>query len=90
MIVEWIRLIAFFGVGKTWACFHEVGKVPRVQESWNSLLRIGASSRAQVLRAIAGIPSGPSDLEVSSWRRVWRTFRVENLMGDIVNFEGGK
>ena len=42
------------------------------------------------MRAIAGIPSGPLDLEVSSWRRVWRTFRVENLMGDIVNFEGGK
>ena len=41
------------------------------------------------MRTIAGIPSGPLDLEVSSWRRVWRTFRVENLMGDIVNFEGG-
>ena len=54
------------------------------------MLRIGASSGAQVLRTIAGIPSGPLDLEVSSWRRVWRTFRVENLMGDIVNFEGGK
>ena len=50
------------------------------------MLRIGASSGAQVLRNIAGIPSGPLDLEVSSWRRVWRTFRVENLMGDIVNF----
>ena len=49
-----------------------------------------ASSGAQVLRTIAGIPSGPLDLEVSSWRRVWRTFRVENLMGDIVNFKGGK
>ena len=55
----------------------------------NSLLRIGASSGAQVLRTIAGIPSGHLDLEVSSWRRVWRTVRVENLMGDIVNFEGG-
>ena len=53
------------------------------------MLRIGASSGAQVLRTIAGIPSGPLDLEVSSWRRVWRTLRVENLMGDIVNFEGG-
>ena len=42
------------------------------------------------MRTIAGIPSGPLDLEVSSWRRVWRTFRVENLMGDIVNFEGGR
>ena len=42
------------------------------------------------MRIIAGIPSGPLDLEVSSWRRVCRTFRVENLMGDIVNFEGGK
>ena len=51
------------------------------------MLRIGASSGAQVLRTIAGIPSGPLDLEVSSWRRVWRTFRVENLMGDIVNFD---
>ena len=40
------------------------------------------------MRTIAGIPSGPLDLEVSSWRRVWQTFRVENLMGDIVNFEG--
>ena len=64
--------------------------MPRVLESWNSLLRIGASSGAQVLRTIAGIPSGPLDWEVSSWRRVWRTLRVENLMGDIVNFEGGK
>ena len=53
------------------------------------MLRIGASSGAQVLRTIAGIPSGPLDLEVSSWRRVWRTFRVESLMGDIVNFERG-
>ena len=47
------------------------------------MLRIGASSGAQVLRTIAGIPSGPLDLEVSSWRTVWRTFRVENLMGEI-------
>ena len=38
------------------------------------------------MRNIAGIPSGPLELEVSSWRRVWRTFCVENLMGDIVNF----
>ena len=53
------------------------------------MLRIGASSGAQVLRSIAGISSGPLDLDVSSWRRVWWTFRVENLMGDIVNFEGG-
>ena len=53
------------------------------------MLRIGASSGAQVLRTIAGIPSGPLDLEVSSWRRAWGTFHVENLMGDIVNFEGG-
>ena len=64
--------------------------MPRVQESWNSSLRIGASSGEQVLRTIAGIPSGLFDFEVSSWRRVWRTLRVENLMGDIVNFEGGK
>ena len=41
------------------------------------------------MRTIAAMPSGPLDLEVSSWRRVWRTFRVENLMGDIVKFEGG-
>ena len=40
---------------KTWACFHEVGNVPRVLESWDSLLRIGASSGAQVLSTIAGI-----------------------------------
>ena len=64
--------------------------MPRVQESWNSLLRIGASSGAQVLRTIAGMPSGPLDLEVSSYRKVWRIFRVENLMGDIVNFERGE
>ena len=68
------------------ACFHEVGCVPRVSESWNTLLRIGASSGAEVLRIIAGIPSVPFDLEVSSLRMVWRTFRVENLMGDIVKF----
>ena len=43
-----------------------------------------------MLRTIAGIPLGPLDFEVSSWRRVLRNFRVENLMGDIVNFEGGK
>ena len=42
------------------------------------------------MRTIAGISQGPLDLEVSSWRRVWRTFHVHNLMGDIVNFEGGK
>ena len=42
------------------------------------------------MRTIAGIPSGPLGFEVSSWRRGWQTFRVENLMGDIVNFEGGK
>ena len=54
------------------------------------MLRIGASSGAQVLRTIAGIPSGPLDLEVSSWRRVWRTFRIKNLIGYIVNLEGGK
>ena len=42
------------------------------------------------MRTIAGIPSGPLDLEVSSWRRVWRTFRVENLMGGIVNLRGGE
>ena len=53
------------------------------------MLRIGASSGAQVLRTIAEIPSGPLDLKRGSWRRVWRTFRVENLLGDIVNFEGG-
>ena len=53
------------------------------------MLRIGASSGAQILRTVAGIPSGPSDLEVSSWRRVWHNFRVKNLMGDIVKFEGG-
>ena len=47
------------------------------------MLRVGASSGAQVLRNIAGIPSGPLDLEVSSWRRVWRTYCVENLMGDM-------
>ena len=29
------------------------------------------------------------DFEVSRWRRGFRIFRVENIMGDIVNFEGG-
>ena len=53
------------------------------------MLRIGGSSGAQLLRTVAGIPSGPLDLEVSSWRRVWQTFCEENLMGDIVNDEGG-
>ena len=42
------------------------------------------------MRTIAGIPSGPLDLEVSSWRRVWWTCSVDNLMSDIVNFEGRK
>ena len=54
------------------------------------MLRIGANSAAQVLRTIAGISPGPLDLEVSSWKRDWRTFLVENLMGDIVNFEVGR
>ena len=53
-----------------------------VQDSLNSLLRIGTSSRAQAMRTVAGIPSGPLDLEVLIWRRVWQTFRVENLIGD--------
>ena len=43
------------------------------------MLRIGASSGAQGLRTIAGIPSRPLDLEVSSWRRVWRTFYVDDF-----------
>ena len=51
---------------------------------------MGASSGTQILRTIVRIPSGHLDLEVSSWRRVWRTFRVGNLMGDIVKFEEGK
>ena len=42
------------------------------------------------MRTIAGIPSGPLELEVSSWRRVWRTSHVENLMGDTVSVEEGK
>ena len=84
------QICHLFGIGKTWARFQEVGNALRVYESWNNLLRIGASSVAQALRTIAGIPSGPLDLEVSSWRRVLRTFRVENLIGDIVSFEGGK
>ena len=25
-----LDLSPFFGIGKTWACFHEVGNVPRV------------------------------------------------------------
>ena len=54
------------------------------------MLRIGASSGAQVLRTIAEMPLGPLDLELSNWRRGLRTLRVENSMGDIVKFEGGK
>ena len=50
------------------------------------MLRIGASSGAQVLRTIAGIPSVSLDLEVLSWRRVCRPFN-ENLMGAFAKFE---
>ena len=32
--------------------------MPRLLESWNSLLRIEASSGAQVLRTFAGLPQG--------------------------------
>ena len=42
------------------------------------------SSGAQGLKTIAGIPSGPLDLEVLNWRRAFRTLRVENLTGGIV------
>ena len=35
-------------------------------------------------------PSGPLELEVSSWRRVWRILPVENVMGGIVDFERGR
>ena len=48
---------------------------------------MGASSGAQVLRTIAGIPSGPLDLEVSSWRRVWRTFTWEQWRERIANIK---
>ena len=61
-----------------------------VGESWNSLLSTGTSSGAQVLRTIAGIPSGPLVLVASSWRRVLRTFRVDKSMGDIANLKGGR
>ena len=33
IVVEWIRFVAIFRIGKMWACFHEVGNVPRVRES---------------------------------------------------------
>ena len=69
-----LDLSPYFGIGKTGASFQEVANVTTVYESWNSLLSIGANSGAQVLRTIAGIPSGPLDLDMSSWRRVWWTF----------------
>ena len=49
-----------------WASFQEERKIPRLKESWKSLLRTGASSGAQDFRTIASIPSGPLDLEVLS------------------------
>ena len=66
-----------------------VSKIPRRREytkivgKLKSLLRTGASSGAQDFRTIAGIPSGPLDLEVLSCRRVIQTLRVENLIGGI-------
>ena len=47
------------------------------------------SSGAQDFRTIAGISSGPLDLEVLSSRRTFRTLRVENLLGDIVMVDVG-
>ena len=47
------------------------------------------SSGAQDFRTIAGIPSGPFDLEVLSWRRAFRTLRVENLIEGIVMVNEG-
>ena len=41
------------------------------------------SSGAQDFSTIAGIPSGPLDLEVLSCRRVIQTLRIENLIGGI-------
>ena len=54
------------------------------------LFRIGIISAAQVLRIIAGRPSEPLDLEVSSCKWFWRNLCVKDLMGDIAKFEGGK
>ena len=47
-----------------WASFQDVGNVPRVYESWDSLLRTGESSGAQALRTIAEILPGALDLEI--------------------------
>ena len=51
--------------------------LPFMRKAEIVFLRIGVRSGAQVLRNIAGIPSGHFGLEVSSWGRVWQTFRVE-------------
>ena len=55
----------------------------------NSLLITGASSGAHDLRTLAGIPSGPLDLDAVSWRRVLRTLYEETLIGGIEILEGG-
>ena len=73
-----------------------VGKLPR---RWKYTDRVGrlkefvenrCEFREQVLSTIAGIPSGPLDLEVLSWRRVFRTLRVEKLTGGIVMVDEGQ
>ena len=59
-------------------------------ESWNSLLRKGASSKVQVLRTITGVPCGLLDLEVSSWRLAWqknKTVIIQELYEDNKNEE---
>ena len=62
--------------GKFWFCLREITACHR------------GKFRSTGFENYCWKPSGNSDLEVSSWRRVWRIFRVENLMGDIMNFEG--
>ena len=47
------------------------------------------SSGAQDFRTIAGIPSGPLDLEVLSGTRAFRALLVENLIGDIARVDVG-
>ena len=54
------------------------------------MFRTRTSSGIQDLRTIAGIPSGPLNLEVSSWRKVLRALRAEDLIDDIVIVEVGQ
>ena len=67
-----------------------MGKFPRKRKYTNRVGKLKefvenrGEFRGQDLSTIARIPSGPLDLEVLSWRRVFRTLRVENVTGGIV------